>query len=222
MAVEAVIAEETRPESRPESESYDRRSLRSRRMIAKAFAELIVERGLGSFTVGDLMDKADLNRSTFYAHYSDLDNLLAISEQEIIDDLVNIAPFTQKVTKKMALTFELTGEPPEETIILFDILREHGNLLRGLLSPQGDAQFQATLRDDVCANLIRSILHSKYTSKPNVLVDYYISYYASAVVGLIQHWLSNGMVEDSREMGRIMLTIMFLRPGEPIKLRGLR
>ncbi|MCL2136963.1 MAG: TetR/AcrR family transcriptional regulator [Coriobacteriia bacterium] len=200
----------------------DRRSLRSRKMMREAIAELITEQGFGNFTVIDLMQKADLNRSTFYAHYSDLDDLLNQLKQEVIDDLNNIKPQIIEVSLKDILAFELTGKPPNVTIVLFDTLREHGNLLRVLLSANGDAQFQAVLRDEVCTDLIRSVLHEKYTKNSNTLVDYYISYYASALFGLIQHWLEGGMPEDSKTMSRIMLSIMFLKPGDSIKLKGVK
>ena len=203
-----------------EATSADRRSLRSRRMMREALASLIAERGLGNFTVGDLMERADLNRSTFYGHYSDLDELLLKLKQEVIADIEAVKPEILAITLRQVMAFERSGQPPEVTIRLFDILREHGNLLRVLLGPQGDAGFQAQLRDEVCADLIRSVLHAKYTEQPSLLVEYYISYYSSALLGLMQRWLAGGMAEDSYSMGRIMLSIMFLRPGDPIRLKG--
>jgi AcrR family transcriptional regulator len=189
-------------------------------MMREAIAVLISERGLGNFTVGDLMDKADLNRSTFYGHYSDLDALLSTLKQEIIDDLEAIKPQILAVSIKEIVAFERTGQPPSVTVELFDTLREHGKLLQVLLSPHGDAQFQAQLRDVVCTDFIRSVLHKKYTQEPSPLVEYYIAYYASALLGLIQRWLDNGMTENSEAIGRLMLSIMFLKPGDPIRLKG--
>jgi len=200
--------------------TQDRRSLRSRKMMREAFSTLVTERGLGGFTVGDLMERADLNRSTFYAHYSDLDTLLQNFEQEISDELEALKPRLLAVTLREMLAFERSGQPPKVTIELFEMLREHGSLLRVLLSPQGDAHFQAQLRDVVCVDMIRSVLHDKYTKDENALVDYYVSYYSAALLGLIQHWLANGMQEDSHQMARIMLSIMFLKPGDPIRLKG--
>jgi AcrR family transcriptional regulator len=189
-------------------------------MMREALASLIAERGLGNFTVSDLMDKADLNRSTFYGHYSDLDDLLAELKQEIVNDLAAIKPRLLNVSLPEVLAFERSGRPPKVTIEVFDTLREHGKLLAVLLGPHGDSQFQAQLRDVVCTDMVRSVLHDKYTREPNALVEYYISYYASALLGLIQRWLEKGMVEDSPTMGRIMLSIMFLKPGDSIKLKG--
>lgn len=49
-----------------------RSSRRSRRMIRVAFESLIREREFSKITVTDIVERADLNRSTFYAHYPDI------------------------------------------------------------------------------------------------------------------------------------------------------
>jgi len=212
---QAVLTNESLPDT-----NADRRSLRSRRMLREACAELIAERGLDGFSVGELTERADLNRGTFYAHYKDLPDMLASLEAEIIDSLASLRPKLQAVPLGELLAFPRKGQPPAVTVELFDILRQHGALLRVLLSPTGDAGFQARLRDRLCTDLIRSVLHDKYTRQPNALTNYYIAYYAAALLGLIWRWLDGGMAEDSQQMARIMLSIMFLKPGDPIELKG--
>ena len=200
--------------------STDRRSIRTKRLLSEAFTLLLEERGLDGFSVGDLTERADINRATFYAHYKDMGDMLLSFEDEIIETLAGLQPRIKAVGLKELATFALTGKPPKVTIELFDLFAENGSLLKILLSPAGDAKFQARLRDKLCAELVRSILHRKYTENPTPLTEYYISYYAAATVGLIQHWLELGMTESSEEMARIMLSIMMLKPGEPIKLMG--
>ena len=62
-----------------------RSSIRSRRMIREAFLELLEEKEFGKITVTDITNRADLNRSTFYAHYPDV---LGVVE-EIQDEIIN-------------------------------------------------------------------------------------------------------------------------------------
>ncbi|MDR1014631.1 MAG: TetR/AcrR family transcriptional regulator [Coriobacteriales bacterium] len=200
----------------------DRRAARTKRMLREAFARLIGERGLDGFSVGDLTERADINRGTFYAHYRDMADLLASFEDEIIASLLSLKPRIQAVTLTELLAFNRTGAPPAVTVHLFDLLREHGPLLLVLLSPRGDAAFQARLRDRICADLVRSVLYGKYTKDPEPLIEYYVAYYASALLGLIQRWLERGMPEASEHMARIMLSVMMLRPGDPIRLKEAR
>ena len=54
----------------------DRRVARSRRALKEALTDLILEQGYESVTVQDIIDRADVGRSTFYAHFLDKDDLL--------------------------------------------------------------------------------------------------------------------------------------------------
>ena len=62
-----------------------RSSIRSRRMIREAFLELLEEKEFGKITVTDIVKRADLNRSTFYAHYPDVQGVV----EEIQDEIIN-------------------------------------------------------------------------------------------------------------------------------------
>ncbi|MDR3053171.1 MAG: TetR/AcrR family transcriptional regulator [Coriobacteriales bacterium] len=198
----------------------DRRCLRSKRLLRAAFAQLIDERGLDGFSIRDLTQKADLNRGTFYAHYKDKDDLLRCFESEIFDDLQVIGRKVQDTTLQELALSVAAGTPLPVSIELFDRLREHGVLLRALLGPKGDATFQAQLRDVVCTRIVTAVLYTKYRENPSPLVQYYVSYYAAAHLGLIQRWLERDMAESSEEMARILMTVMFLKPGDPIDLTG--
>src|SRR6476661_360741 len=68
----------------------DRRVSRSRRALKEALTDLILERGYESVTVQDVIDRADVGRSTFSAHFLDKDDLL----MAILADLEMPAPDT--------------------------------------------------------------------------------------------------------------------------------
>lgn len=57
------------------NEPSDRRVRRTRRALREALITLIVEHGYEKVTVQDVLDRADVGRSTFYAHYRDKDDL---------------------------------------------------------------------------------------------------------------------------------------------------
>jgi AcrR family transcriptional regulator len=66
----------------------DRRVSRTRRALKDALTSLILEKGYESVTVQDIIDRADVGRSTFYAHFVDRDELL----MAIFADLETPAP----------------------------------------------------------------------------------------------------------------------------------
>jgi hypothetical protein len=51
-------------------EQRDRRVRRTRRALIEAFVSLVVQNRYEQITVQDILDAADIGRSTFYAHFS--------------------------------------------------------------------------------------------------------------------------------------------------------
>ena len=60
-------------------EKADRRTERTRQVLLAAFRELVLERTYDTLTVGDIVERANVGRSTFYDHYDGKDDLLGES-----------------------------------------------------------------------------------------------------------------------------------------------
>lgn len=196
----------------------DRRIARSRRALRAALIELMEERGLDAVSVNDLCARADLNRGTFYNHFHDKDDLLTTLEDEVIDDLERIQEQMQSLTVMDLVRYRTRKQPLPFLVDLFDYLREQGDFLHAVTGPGGDIRFAPRLRDSVCANLIQTILHERYRNDPTLFVQYYVAFYASAYLGVIERWIETGMQESSEEMALIAMRLFFIKPGESITL----
>ena len=53
----------------------DRRIQRTYKILHEALVELILEKGYDKVTVQDVIDRANVGRSTFYSHFKDLEDL---------------------------------------------------------------------------------------------------------------------------------------------------
>jgi AcrR family transcriptional regulator len=73
-----------------DSAAEDRRVLRSRQALIEAFRALVVERPYDEISVGDVIDKAGVGRSTFYEHYQNKDDLLRASVGGALEALANM------------------------------------------------------------------------------------------------------------------------------------
>jgi AcrR family transcriptional regulator len=60
-----------------QAKSDDRRILRTRRTLTNALLSLLSERSWDELSVQDICDRADIGRSTFYAHFRNKEELLA-------------------------------------------------------------------------------------------------------------------------------------------------
>ena len=196
----------------------DPRIARSKAALREALIELMEERGLDGFTVGDLCTCAGLNRGTFYNHFKDKDNLLATFEDEIMEGLEAFRIKMQELEIRDLLKYRARKRPLPVLVELFDYLRKEGDFLHAVLGPGGDVRFGPRLREVVCGGLIRSLLHERYRESDDAFVGYYIAYFAGAYLGVIDQWIKTGMRESSEEMALVAMRLFFIKPGEAIKM----
>ena len=83
----------------------NRRSKMTRRVFRESLTELMLEKGMQKISVNEICKRADMNRSTFYAHYEDQFDLLREIEDVFLIALrktvteSNLQNFTQKFEK---------------------------------------------------------------------------------------------------------------------------
>ncbi len=68
----------------------NKNALRSKRLIRQAFVSLIKTKPVDKITITDIVTEANINRATFYAHYTCLKDLIDEIEQEVIDKLMKV------------------------------------------------------------------------------------------------------------------------------------
>jgi AcrR family transcriptional regulator len=112
--------------------------------------ELILEKGLDSATVSEIAERADVGRSTFYAHYADKEDLLQGSVEALRAELqVQIEAAQQKDMDPgvhPALAFSLP---------MFEHAWDHRSLFEAMVGRRSGYLF-LELAQDVWADLIRS------------------------------------------------------------------
>src|SRR5919108_6663325 len=88
----------------------DRRVERTRELLQKGLIELIIERGYDAITVQDIVDHANVGRTTFYLHYNSKDELFMSCHEAIVRDFHIGLPHT--LSREELLSPEI---PPEMT-----------------------------------------------------------------------------------------------------------
>lgn len=124
----------------------DRRRKKSREAIIRAFTELLKQESYSRITVQQIIDRADIGRTTFYAHFETKDDLLRSLCGEIFDHV--FAPDLEKEE-----THDFSGSCAAGdmlTHILFH-LREHMDYLPGILSGDGGDIFMAFFKANLTA-----------------------------------------------------------------------
>ena len=188
----------------------DRRILRTRQAIQAAFVDLVKEKGFDALSVTDITARANINRGTFYLHYTDKYDLLEQIEAGIIHNLQGII---QQASALDALDSTILAEPLPVMVEFFEYLRDNAPLMHAVLGLRGDIAFQTRLKRAIEANIFNTGFFAPIKDE-NLLVprEYLLSYIISAHLGVIQLWLQKGCLESPREMALILSRLSFKGP----------
>jgi AcrR family transcriptional regulator len=174
----------------------DRRVRRTRRALREALLALIAEKGYDRVTVQDVLDRADLGRATFYAHFRDKDDLLASGFEELRETL----------RAAMALYEREEIEPPAEGFetshALFEHVAAHRQLYRALVGSRAGGLVLRDAREQLVAltrEHLERVIVARGGTRP-VPVEILAEYTVGALLGMLTSWLDNGTPYPARQM----------------------
>lgn len=166
----------------------DRRSQRTRNLLSEAFVELMREKGYSAITVNDLIERANIGRSTFYSHYRHKDDLFVHELDRVIEVLSHQIPDQNELPFFPSLgLFRHVGEEYELYKALvwtpgIDLLIKH---LQKSLSARIEKGLQKTERDfDLPLPLLANFI-------------------AGSFLTLLKWWLENKMLNSPEEMDKM-------------------
>lgn len=95
-AAASAAAQALRGPARRQADKIDRRVVKTRAAIRRAFRKLLKEKGLGKLTVSALAREADIDRKTFYLHYDSIDDLIDKEADTMVDDIISTTVSTAR------------------------------------------------------------------------------------------------------------------------------
>ena len=157
----------------------DRRSQRTRRLLHQAIISLMQEKRYDSITVQDIIDRANVGRSTFYAHYQDKEDLVDSNLQEILDDLsqslADSGPESQRLLPTLALFRHV-----QENRHLFEAMHSGGGL--DLLLEKGQGYWRQRVEAELQARL-------QPGQKPAMPLSLVADYLSATLGAYLKWWL---------------------------------
>ena len=178
--------------------SKDNRSTRrTRSAIREALTEMLALKPVGKITVQELIDRANICRTTFYAHYEDIYDLLSEVEDDILSEIREGLEELQQAPIRVEEQY-----PAIETVV--EVYARHENLIRLLNGPNGDPGFDTRLQDtiyDVTRQLRRIKEGDAFDEERHRL---YSCYVISGGISVLNRMISANLPIDPKEAGRVL------------------
>ena len=183
----------------------DRRVRRTRANLQRALLELVAEQDLSQISIADVVDRADVSRSTFYDHYRDVHELAEAACTSMIDDLISSLTAIEPAPTQAP---DHPEDPNPAVTAFFTHFNEHARLYRSLLGPTGSPRVieHVRLRTTAAARLSPVLPAPSDTpargaaDPPDMSRDVPAAFVAGALLGVATDWLQRGCPGTPREM----------------------
>jgi AcrR family transcriptional regulator len=195
----------------------DRRVRRTRAALLDALLALMVEKGYEAVTVQDLIDRADIGRSTFYAHFTDKSDLLheALAGLRAI---IEPAPDAPHPDRRRPLRFSRR---------MFHHVRDQQPLLTALLGHPGTNQVIAEI-ERMLLDIVQAELETFAGSPATVHIplDLLARSVVASYLAALTWWVANDFRQTPDEMEILFQSIVApgIRaaiPAHPTRASGL-
>lgn len=174
----------------------DRRIRKTKNLLRQGLAELMAEKSINEITVKELVETVDINRSTFYLHYTDIYDMLQKTEDELMNEIVNIiSPVSEKKLSNMD-----NGYP--YLVKLFTMLDNNLALCKALCGPHGDMAF-ITKIEEYIAQSASQHLSKMFMIDIETDLKYIHSYCISGCVGIVKKWILESSDDTPEHIAKI-------------------
>ena len=181
----------------------DLRVRMTKKRLRRAFAQMMSEKPLQSISVAELCARAEINSSTFYAHYADIFDLQKKLEDEIYQE------FQETLTQVDLPSNFSADKVPLFMITMFDFLKRNADMCGVFLGPHSERQFVINLLNNAKETTMVQYAQIYKKASPHQLELFY-TFIAYGCIGLLEYWMKNGFVETVEEMA-ILSNAMILR-----------
>lgn len=171
----------------------DRRVRKTKAALRHGLAVLTQKKSIKEITVKELVEEVDINRSTFYLHYTDIYSMVAELENELLSEFrhaIDLYPPTNS-EEEMCRFFEH----------IYNILDDNREICIALVSENGDISFIRQVENFV-AEKIKKVFESGMVKNVDD-IRYVFDFCISGGMGLFKHWLTDEVPLEPAHMAKI-------------------
>ena len=182
----------------------DRRQQKTRAAIFTAFSTLLAKKSYSRITVQEIIDTANVGRTTFYAHFETKDDLLKALCENLFGHIISSAV---DCTHTHGLYSDRSA--PESVFChLLQHLQENENNILGLLSCESSELFLRYFKDSLNRLIRDQFVNQNRKTNRDIPQDFLINHISGSFVEMVLWWIGNRMKQTPEELDRYFRAVI--------------
>lgn len=168
---------------------YEVTSLNTKKLFAEALKKIVVQKSFSKVTVSELIRTCNVNRKTFYYHFTDIYDLLKWTlEQEAIDVVKN---------------FDLIIDYEEVILFAMDYIEKNNVFLNNIYYSVSRDELKRFFYSDfieITTSIIQKVEELTGITLPKEFETFLSSFYTEAIAGTLLEWIVNKEKQDKQQV----------------------
>ena len=164
--------------------------------MEQAMLRLMNETSFEKITVRLICDNAGVNRSTFYAHYTDIYDMIQQMETNLQKELINSYPTPGSVTPLSLESF----------LPFLEFIRKHQDFYRIALKTRREFPLKQGY-EPLWNQVIKPLCQNAGIASETEMMFYFVGFQASFTM-ILKYWVDQGCAESSQKIAQIIRNII--------------
>ncbi len=182
----------------------DRRQQKTRAAIFTALSTLLAKKGYSKITVQEIIDTANIGRTTFYTHFETKDDLLKALCEELFGHIIDSA---SDRTHTHGL-YSDKAAPESIFCHLLQHLQEDENNILELLSCESSGLFLRYFKDSLNELMQNRFVNQNRKSNTDIPQDFLVNHLSGSFVEMVLWWITGQMKQTPEELDRYFRAVI--------------
>ena len=157
--------------------------------IETAFLALILNHKYEDINISQICEQANINRSTFYCHYDDINDLVIKIESKFANSMANIFNYGERQTH-------------QAFVEMFTFVKDNKYFYKAFLSIPYQTLAETNTKIDILKNIGKK---TNIDKTHNIGIFYRASFFGAGIKEMCRLWLERDCIESPEEIAKLLL-----------------
>lgn len=175
-------------------QKQDRRIRRTQKLLKDSLIELMQEKEFKNISVKDITERADLNRGTFYLHYSDTYHLLQDIEEEVLTSFQEMIDCYKHSFQRDTLLPVLNP--------VIEYISENEAICKIMFENSASTDFLNRFHSLIHQNGLE-IIQTMFPGTHGPITDCFFEFVTYGLIGMLRQWIDSGQTLPKKQLAEL-------------------